>query len=200
VKGQPNGAALFCSWVHQGSAIRTAIFSSFFPNVTQQEGRKIMEATLSRKHGMATTLKTHAGVWVTAVLFLVAGCAQPMNKREKGFLIGGGMGAATGAIIGAAVGHPGAGAAIGGAMGALGGGLIGDQLHGQEVQQNEQQQAMTLQQRELQQQRLELEQMKKEREEMKKEQEEMKKEKQERELEELRAELDELRSSRRSRR
>ena len=53
-----------------------------------------MEATLSRKHGMAATMKTRAGVWVTAVLFMVAGCAQPLNKREKGFLIGGGMGAA----------------------------------------------------------------------------------------------------------
>src|SRR5262245_25919969 len=173
-------------------------FSIFSYNRRNWKRRTLMEATLSRKHGMAATMKTRAGACVVAVLFFMAGCAQPLNKREKGFLIGGGMGAATGAIIGAAVGNPGAGAAIGGAMGALGGGLIGDQLHGQEVKQNDQQQAMAEQQKELQQQRLELEQMKKEREAMKKEQEEMKKAEQEREIAELRAELDELRSMRRS--
>ena len=103
----------------------------------------------------------YSHVLVLGMLLIIAGCSQPLNKRESGFLIAGGLGASTGAIIGAAVGHPGAGAAIGGAMGALGGGLIGDQLHGQEIKQTEQQQQLAVQQRELQQQRAELEQLKK---------------------------------------
>ena len=37
-----------------------------------------------------------------AAAFIVAGCSgQPLSTREKGTLLGGGLGAATGAIIGA---------------------------------------------------------------------------------------------------
>src|SRR5689334_13724997 len=87
---------------------------------------------------------------IGVVLFTLAtGCSQPFNKREKGVLVGGGLGAATGAIIGAAVGSPGAGAAIGGAMGALGGGIIGDQFQGVENRQNYQQAQLNAQRREI---------------------------------------------------
>src|SRR3989442_11773074 len=62
------------------------------------------------------------GVLAVAALVLVAafglaGCSgQPLSTREKGTLGGGVLGAGTGAIIGAAVGAPGAGAAIGRAL------------------------------------------------------------------------------------
>ena len=44
-------------------------------------------------------------------LLTIVGCSQPLSTREKSTLAGGGLGAATGAIIGATVGAPGAGAA-----------------------------------------------------------------------------------------
>jgi outer membrane protein OmpA-like peptidoglycan-associated protein len=86
---------------------------------------------------------------VLVALMLIAGCSQPLSTREKGALAGGGLGAATGAIIGSAVGRPGAGAAIGGALGTVGGGLVGDQLQKQEAGANEQQRIIEQQQQEL---------------------------------------------------
>jgi hypothetical protein len=51
------------------------------------------------------------GTFFLALILFVAGCASgPLSTREKGVLAGGGLGAATGAIIGSAVGAPGAGA------------------------------------------------------------------------------------------
>lgn len=48
-----------------------------------------------RKGAISTVLMA-----VAAVLF-IAGCSgQPLSTREKGTLLGGGLGAATGAIIG----------------------------------------------------------------------------------------------------
>ena len=73
--------------------------------------------------------KTKAGVLVVAFATLVslAGCSgEPLSTREKGTLIGGGTGAVGGALVGAAVGHPGAGAAIGGLGGAAAGYAIGN--------------------------------------------------------------------------
>src|SRR5437879_11966078 len=67
-----------------------------------------------------------------------AGCSAPLTTREKGAGIGVLGGAAAGGIIGATVGHPGAGAAIGGALGLGAGALIGDYMQGQE-QTNQQQ-------------------------------------------------------------
>src|SRR5947208_16746404 len=71
-----------------------------------------------------------------------AGGSAPLTTREKGAGIGALGGAAAGGIIGAAVGHPGAGAAIGGALGLGTGALVGDQLQGQEQKQAEQQRAL----------------------------------------------------------
>lgn len=83
------------------------------------------------------------------IIALLASCSQPLSTREKGVLVGGGLGAAAGAAIGAATGEPGAGAAIGGALGALGGGLVGDQLQKQEEVAKEQQRVLGQQQQEL---------------------------------------------------
>ena len=57
-----------------------------------------------------------------AALVGAAGCA---TRTENGALIGGGLGAGTGAIIGNQSGHTGEGALIGGAAGALGGAVVG---------------------------------------------------------------------------
>jgi uncharacterized protein YcfJ len=68
---------------------------------------------------------------VVAIIMLaaIAGCAgEPLSMREKDTLIGGALGAGGGALIGSAVGHPGAGAAIGGVGGAAAGYGIGNQM------------------------------------------------------------------------
>jgi len=59
-----------------------------------------------------------------AALVVTAGCA---TRTENGALIGGALGAGTGAIIGSQSGHTGEGALIGGAAGAVGGAVIGNQ-------------------------------------------------------------------------
>src|SRR5262249_61534518 len=68
-----------------------------------------------------------------SLLVTVTACSQPLSTREKSTLIGGGVGAAAGTVIGATVGAPGAGAAIGGGPGARGGGPGGGrvQKHGE---------------------------------------------------------------------
>jgi phage tail tape-measure protein len=72
-------------------------------------------------------------ILVFASALFAAGCAGgPLTTREKGAGIGALGGAAAGGIIGAAVGHPGAGAAIGGGLGLGAGALVGDQLQGQQ--------------------------------------------------------------------
>ncbi len=95
------------------------------------------------------------------VVSALAGCAGgSLTTREKGAGIGALGGAAAGGIIGAAVGHPGAGAAIGGALGLGAGALIGDQLHGQENRQADQQRQINSNQAELERQRREIERLK----------------------------------------
>jgi hypothetical protein len=63
------------------------------------------------------------GVAGGALLVTLVGCSTPLTTREKGVLIGGGVGVGTGALLGG-----GTGAVIGGALGAGGGLLVGDQL------------------------------------------------------------------------
>ena len=68
-----------------------------------------------------------------AMLLSIAGCSgEPLSTREKGTLIGGAAGAGGGALIGAAVGHPGAGAAIGGVAGAGTGYVVGNHEQNEE--------------------------------------------------------------------
>jgi outer membrane protein OmpA-like peptidoglycan-associated protein len=93
---------------------------------------------------------------------LIAGCAGgQLSTREKGAGIGALGGAAAGGIIGAAVGHPGAGAAIGGALGLGAGALVGDQLQGQEIKQAEQQKAIDQQRSEIERNQALIEELKK---------------------------------------
>ena len=95
-----------------------------------------------------------------AALVLISGCyGQPLSTREKGTLAGGILGGGTGAIIGAAVGHPGAGAAIGGALGAGTGMMIGNELQNIELVQRSTRRHVWRQQRELRHQRHEIEQL-----------------------------------------
>lgn len=65
-------------------------------------------------------------------LSLLTACAQgtydDLGQTEKGALLGGGLGAGLGAIVGNQSDNTGAGALIGGAGGALAGGLIGREL------------------------------------------------------------------------
>jgi hypothetical protein len=98
---------------------------------------------------MTTVRRSFASLAILALLLALGGCSQPLSTREKGTLVGGGLGAASGAIIGSTVGAPGAGAAIGGAMGALGGAFVGDQLQGQENTAAWQQEQLNQQEREL---------------------------------------------------
>ena len=85
-------------------------------------------------------LKSTSMTIIAAALF-VTGCAGgSLTTREKGAGIGALGGAAAGGLVGAAVGHPGAGAAIGGALGLGAGALVGDQLQGHEITNYQQQQ------------------------------------------------------------
>src|SRR5262249_41229488 len=93
--------------------------------------------------------RVYHGLIGTVLVLSLVGCSQPLNKRERGTLLGGGLGAATGAIMGAGVGAPGAGAAMGGGFGALTGGLIGDQIMGVENRQYAMQRQLNAQRRTL---------------------------------------------------
>jgi len=90
------------------------------------------------------------GITVLAGALLLTGCAGgPLSTREKGAGIGALGGAAAGGIVGAAVGHPGAGAAICGALGLGAGALVGDQIQGQENTNYQQQQQINRNQAEI---------------------------------------------------
>jgi osmotically inducible lipoprotein OsmB len=80
-----------------------------------------------------TSKRIGAFVLAAALLSSVPGCSgEPLTTREKGTIIGGVAGAGGGAIIGSAVGAPGAGAAIGGAGGAVAGYAIGNHMQNEE--------------------------------------------------------------------
>ena len=73
-------------------------------------------------------------VVLSATLATMVGCAgTPLTTREKGTLLGGARGAGGGALIGSAIGAPGAGAAIGGVAGAGTGYLLGNQIQNQQI-------------------------------------------------------------------
>jgi phage tail tape-measure protein len=105
-------------------------------------------------------------ILMVAAAFLIltsaVGCSGGnLTTREKGAGIGALGGAAAGGIIGAAVGHPGAGAAIGGALGLGAGALVGDQMQGQEIKQVDQQKQVDANQAEIERQRREIERLRK---------------------------------------
>ena len=112
------------------------------------------------------TLTNRTPMLLLAGTVLMAGCAGgPLSTREKGAGIGALGGAAAGGLIGSAVGHPAAGAAIGGGLGLGAGALIGDQLQGQENQNNRQDNAIRENQAEIDRQRYEVERLRRQREE-----------------------------------
>jgi len=63
----------------------------------------------------------------------VSACTSPLTNRERSELIGAGLGAAGGAIVGSTVGLVATGALIGGPVGLIAGLLIGDQFMGQKT-------------------------------------------------------------------
>jgi hypothetical protein len=68
-----------------------------------------------------------AGAVALGMTLALAGCyGPPMSPRERDTLVGGAVGLGGGALVGEAVGSPGAGAAIGGLAGAGAGYLIGN--------------------------------------------------------------------------
>ena len=95
---------------------------------------------------------------LVAVALIGTGCAGgDLTTREKGAGIGALGGAAAGGLIGAAVGHPGAGAAIGGVLGLGTGAVVGDQLQGQQNRNDQQDNEIRRNQAEIDRQRQELE-------------------------------------------
>ena len=99
------------------------------------------------------------------VLLVISGCSGgSLTTREKGAGIGAVGGAGAGALIGTAVGRPGAGAAIGGVLGLGAGALVGDQLQGHENTNQQQQQQIQANQAEVERQRRELQRLKQQRE------------------------------------
>lgn len=88
---------------------------------------------------MIQSLINKSPMVLLAATLMIAGCAGgPLTTREKGAGIGTLGGAAAGGLIGAAVGHPAAGALIGGGLGLGAGALIGDQMQGQQNQNSRQ--------------------------------------------------------------
>jgi phage tail tape-measure protein len=115
---------------------------------------------IARAEEMTVSKALIASCLVLSLSSSVGCAAGSLTTREKGAGIGALGGAAAGGIIGAAVGHPGAGAAIGGVLGLGTGALVGDQLQGQELKQTDQQRQIDANQAELERQRRELEQLK----------------------------------------
>lgn len=80
---------------------------------------------------------------IVAGALIVSGCegigTAAQSKTFQGGLLGSGLGAAAGAIIGNQSGRAGQGAAIGAGLGALGGGLMGNALNEQEKRLQQQQ-------------------------------------------------------------
>lgn len=98
-------------------------------------------------------------IFLALPLWLAACTGAPLSTREKGTLAGGAIGAGTGAIIGSAVGAPGAGAAIGGAPGLGTGYVVGNALQNQETANDQNRAQLSRQEREIQQQRSEIRQL-----------------------------------------
>jgi osmotically inducible lipoprotein OsmB len=110
-----------------------------------------------------TSMNKPSGKILLAIVapFLLAACAgAPLSTREEGTLGGGALGAGAGAIVGSAVGSPGAGAAIGGGLGLLGGYAVGNEMQNNQTANAYNQSAVAQQQQEIEQQRQEIQRLK----------------------------------------
>jgi outer membrane lipoprotein SlyB len=113
---------------------------------------------------MIQSLINKSPMVLLAATLMVVGCAGgPLTTREKGAGIGTLGGAAAGGLIGAAVGHPAAGALIGGGLGLGAGALIGDQMQGQENQNSRQDEQIRQNQSETNRQQNEIERLRQQR-------------------------------------
>ena len=87
---------------------------------------------------IAQRLQAVRGKWrlvLGGALLVLGGGCQSMSNTDKGVLAGGGIGAATGTLIGSATHHTGAGAVLGGVLGAITGGLFGSAIDNSERKQ-----------------------------------------------------------------
>jgi hypothetical protein len=87
---------------------------------------------------IAQRLQAVRGKWrllLGGALLVLGGGCQSMSNTDKGVLAGGGIGAATGTLIGSATHHTGAGAVLGTAIGAITGGLFGSAIDNSERKQ-----------------------------------------------------------------
>jgi osmotically inducible lipoprotein OsmB len=120
-----------------------------------ENGHSTAIASMIRSLGSILVVIT---LWVMIVA--LAGCSgEPLSTREEGTLGGGAIGAGTGAIIGSAVGAPGAGAAIGGALGAGTGMLVGNEMQNNEDAEKKTQAQISSQQSQIEQQRQQIQQL-----------------------------------------
>ncbi len=104
--------------------------------------------------------KSRTFLLLLTLALLGAGCAGgPLTTREKAAGVGTLGGAAAGGLIGSAVGRPAAGALIGGALGLGAGALVGDQMQGQEIQNQRQDQQIRRNEDELYRQRQDIERL-----------------------------------------
>jgi Glycine zipper len=114
----------------------------------------------TRERTVVKVRYTAPGLLIVAALLLTSCAGGPLSTREKGAGIGALGGAAAGGLIGAAVGHPGAGAAIGGGLGLGAGALIGDQFQGHENTNYRQQQQIQSNQNQINRNRRDIERLK----------------------------------------
>jgi outer membrane lipoprotein SlyB len=98
-----------------------------------------------------------AAAAIAAPLCLTPVCrAQSLSELQKGALAGTVLGAGSGAIVGAAVGHPAVGALVGGGVGLVGGAAIGEGLQKNENAERRTESAVGYDQREIEYQRREI--------------------------------------------
>jgi hypothetical protein len=69
-------------------------------------------------------------IGAAALAMMLAGCAPMSGRAATGTLIGGGLGAGAGALIGGPEGNPAEGALIGGLLGGTAGYLVGNATGG----------------------------------------------------------------------
>jgi hypothetical protein len=92
----------------------------------------ISSRTAAARPRFARACRYIAGAVALGMTLALAGCyGPPMSPRERDTLVGGAVGLGGGALVGEAVGSPGAGAAIGGLAGAGAGYLIGNHQENQ---------------------------------------------------------------------